>query len=161
MEFVKQLAIYAILIITLWAAVVYLPRFRSLTIPSGNGEISGAEELKSYPLDVTVTIPRLHHGDVVSYRLGDESDDVVHLAWVAGLPGDRIAVAGGKLVVNDKPFAHLERPFSGAVGGALPSCGPLTVPADHLFLVNSEGRNDSLARGPLPSIALRGRLGGL
>ena len=162
MDQLKQLVIYAILICLLWAAVVYLPRFRSITIPGGNGEITGAEQLKSYSLDITVTVPRLRQGDVVSYRLGDESDDVVHLAWVAGLPGDRIAVdATGKLSVNDKPFTQVERLQARKLGATFPSCGPMTVPADHLYLINNEGLNDSLGRGPLPAIALRGRVGGL
>ncbi len=162
MEFLKQMVIYAILITVLWAAIVYLPRFRSLTVPAGNNEITGTEELKSYPLDITVTVQRLRQGDVVTYRLGDETDDIVHLAWVAGLPGDRIAVdAASKLVVNEKPFTKVERLYAQATGTTLPPCGPITVPDDHLFLVNTEGKNDSIGRGPLPAIALRGRVGGL
>lgn len=162
MEFIKQAAIYAILILALWAAIVYLPRFRSVTVPGGNMEVTGAVELESYPLDVTVTLPRLNQGDVVSYRLGDEGEDVVHLAWVAGLPGDRVAVdPAGRLMVNDKPFAQVPRAHSRALGVTLPACGPLTVPADHLFLVNNDGQDDSIGRGPLPAIALRGRVGGL
>jgi signal peptidase I len=162
MELLKTLVVYAILIAALWAAIVFLPRFRSLTVPAGNGEITGAEELKSYPLDVTVTIDRLRQGDVVTYRLGDEADDVVHLAWVAGLPGDQVAVnAQGKLLVNDKPMGQIERAHSAVSGGQLPGCGPLTVPTGHLFVINREGSTDSFGHGPLPMIALRGRVGGL
>ena len=162
MEFIKQLVIYAILIAALWAAIVFLPSFRRVAVPAGNSEIPNARELESYPLDTSVTLARLRQGDVVSYRLGEEGDTVVHLAWVAGLPGDRVAVdASGKLSVNDKPFTQVETANARALGATLPACGPLTVPADHLFLLNSEGQNDSLAHGPLPAIALRGRVGGL
>lgn len=162
MEFIKQIVIYAILIAVLWAAIVFLPGFRRLTVPGGNTEITGAKELEDYPLDLTVTVARLRQGDVVSYRLGDEGDTVVHLAWVAGLPGDRIAVdASGKLSVNDKPFTQVEHLYARGLGAMLPACGPMIVPADHLYLLNSEGQNDSLGRGPLPAIALRGRVGGL
>jgi len=162
MEFLKQMAIYAILIAAIWAAVVYLPRFRTLVVPAGNTEITGTEELKSYPLDITVTVPRLRLDDVVTYRLGDETSDIVRLAWVAGLPGDRIAIdPAGKLLVNDKPSARSPVLYSRAIGTAMPACGPLTVPADHFFVINTEGTTDSLGHGPLPAIALRGRVGGL
>ena len=98
--------------------------------------------------------------DVKVPDIGDFKDVAVIELMVQ--PGDRIAVdATGKLSVNDKPFTQVERLQARKLGATFPSCGPMTVPADHLYLINNEGLNDSLGRGPLPAIALRGRVGGL
>ena len=42
-----------------------------------------------------------------------------------------------------------------------PDAGPLRVPANHVFVLSDNHQLDSLAAGPIPAAALRGRLGSL
>lgn len=155
MEHLKQAIIYAILIALVWVGIAIVPQFRKVVVPAGFDELPGLEELKDYPLDTTIGINRLVVGDTVSYRLGDEGDDVVRLGWVAGLPGDRVGVdADGWWTINGKRFER-------AANTPLPPCHAVPVPADHFMVLTRTHLTDSLKNGPLPATALRGRVGGL
>jgi hypothetical protein len=152
MDWLKQMTIYAIIVATLWVGIVYLPRYRRVAVSSDySNEILGIDMVKDYPLDETATLATLQHGDAICYRLARDGELAVRLGWIAGLPGDVIATnAEGKITINGKIST---RTMPG------PPYGPLLVPAGHFMVVTDGHGFDSLARGPLPAIALRGRIG--
>jgi signal peptidase I len=84
-------------------------------------------------------------GDVIVLRY-PRNPERNYIKRVIGLPGERIAIKGGTLYVNGRPVK--ERYLNGGVVG---DYGPLTVPADTVFVLGDNRNNseDSRAFGPL------------
>lgn len=154
MDFLKQLLTYAILAAVFWGTVVAVKKMSRVQVPSGYTDVNGLTEYTSYRVDETVTLRQYRSGDPVCYRLGANDDRAINFAWIAGLPGDEIAIAKGTLTVNGAAFSRgIEIMQSDA--------GPLRVPANHVYVVSDNHQQDSLTAGPIPAAALRGRLGSL
>ena len=154
MDFLKQLLGYALLVAIFWGTVVLVKKISRVQVPNGYADINGLTEYTSYRLDETVTLRQYRTGDPVCYRMGNDSDRAVTFAWIAGLPGDEVAIAQGILTVNGKPVGRGSETQS-------PNAGPLRVPANHVYVVSDNHQQDSVAAGPIPLAALRGRLGSL
>jgi len=153
LEWLKQLVFYSIAIAAVWAAIVYIPRFKRVAVSGEYTEITGIDTVKDYPLDATATLATLNHGDGICYQLADDGDMSVRLGWIAGLPGDLlVSDSKGKLTVNGKPVGHGED-----IPG--PPLGPLVVPSGHFVVVTDTHQTDSITNGPLPAIALKGKIG--
>ena len=154
MDFLKQLVAYSILIALIWGGIVVVRMLSRAHVPSGYSDINGLMEFTSYRVDRNVTINQFKAGDAICYRISDQEDGQTTFAWVAGLPGDAITVSKGQVLINGKPCDHGEKSL-------LPDCGPIQVPAKHLYVISDRHERDSLARGPIPAIAINGRLGAL
>ncbi|MBA3708032.1 MAG: hypothetical protein H0W83_04315 [Planctomycetes bacterium] len=155
MDVLKQLLTYAFLLALVWAGITYLPRLSRVQLSVDYSEINvpGVEEYKSYSLDRAATIPMLRHGDAVCYRIAKGDDAMANgFGYVAGVPGDLVQITKGKVVVN----GEVNR-FSGDT--LLAEVGPLIIPENHVYVVTTHHNTDSVARGPLPAAALRGRVG--
>lgn len=142
-------------LVSLAALVVGLLAARSsladhYTVPSGSmqptvheGDHIAVNKL-AYGLRVPFTHVRLvsfdgpAHGDVVV--LDSPEDGRVLLKRVAALPGDRVAVHDGEILIDDKPLPHHYRISLDAGGG--PDVEPTVVPKDH-YLVLGDNRGDS------------------
>lgn len=89
---------------------------------------------------------RLRRGDVVVVRLGE----VTSLKRVVGLPGERVALSGGRLVVDGEVVAepYVARRSSDAAW---------TVPVDHVVVLGDHrGRStDSRLHGPVARSRVR------
>jgi hypothetical protein len=154
MDFLKQLLGYALLVALFWGTVVVVKKMSRVQVPSGYSDVAGLAEYTSYRVDETVTLRQYRAGDPVCYRLGNDADRAVTFAWIAGLPGDEIAIAHNVVTVNGKPAGHgsdVQRP----------DAGPLRVPANHVYVLSDSHQLDSVAYGPIPAVGLRGRLGSL
>ncbi len=133
-----------------WAAMVFLPKLARVSVPVGYTDMERMPEYKSYSLDQTPE--QLNRGDLICFRLGSDSDSQTNFAYIAGLEGDQVALdAAGHLSVNGKEFEHGDKV-------PLPTVGTMTVPAGHLYVVSDAHQYDSVARGPLATYAVRGRL---
>ncbi len=107
--------------------------------------------------------PTMHHNELVvvnrlGYRFGlPERGDVIvfhfprdpeqeYIKRVIGLPGDRIAIANGVVMVNEHP---LDEPY---ISAPPRYTGDWTVPADYLFVLgdNRNLSSDSHEWGMLP-----------
>ncbi len=125
-----------------------------ITVPLGYTDVRDLPEFTSYRADQTVHFANYQVGDGVCYRLGAHEDLIVNFGWVAGLPGDSVAISNGQLFINGKT----------AVRGdaiSIPDCGPIPIPRDHLFIVSDQHQRDSIRYGAVPASALRGRIGEL
>lgn len=102
--------------------------------------------------DYLVRTGEPHRGDVVV--LDSPSDDIVLLKRIVAVPGDRVAVRGGRLFIDENPVPielhgdqWYERegqrlhPIDLSMGGG-PDFGPVTVPADS-YLVLGDNRGNS------------------
>jgi len=151
MEFLKQALVYAILVAVLYALVIAVRHFAHVHVPSGFNDISGLEEFTSYGVDRTVTLAQLRPGDAVCYYIDGREEHSLCFAWVVGLPGDEVGVSQGTTLLNGKPTSYGDRL-------ALPDLAGVRIPAHHLWVVSDHHYSDSFAIGPLPAIAIYGRL---
>ena len=154
MEALRRILSYA-LIVALAYGALKLVRFLDIVhVPEGYSDIDGMEPYTSYRIDGEASVAELRAGDAICYRLGPDDERAVQFGWVVALPGDEVAIGDGTLQVNGAPSPHCGRL-------ALPDCAGLRIPAQHLYVISDQHRCDSLARGPLPALAVRGRLGKL
>lgn len=152
MGVLRQAMTYIILILLFWGVVLAIKAFSRVQVPSGYSDIANVNEFTSYRVDQTVTLSAWRPSDVACWRLGADADRAVNFGWIAALPGDQIQVHDGHLEVNGHVCPH------GDVI-ALPDCGPVRIPDGQFYVVSDRHQNDSVAHGPLPSSALRGRVG--
>lgn len=91
-------------------------------------------------------------GDVVVFRINPNADLLIKR--VIGLPGDRVEIHDGQVVINGQVFdePYLTQPTYG-------DYGPIDVPPLHIFVLgdNRGFSNDSRAFGPLPLDSVIGR----
>jgi signal peptidase I len=108
----------------------------------------------------------LHRGDIAVFKFPEEPERDF-IKRVIGLPGDTIELRQRELYVNgaklDEPYAHyLFKQGEGgesAVFDVRERYGPVTVPADHYFMMgdNRDNSQDSRYWGFLPAHYVKGR----
>lgn len=102
---------------------------------------------------VTYRFREPQRGDVVVIRLPHHSRELLIKRTVA-LPGERIAIHGGKVYINGQPLdePYIRQPTRGYMEETL-------VPEGHVFVLgdNRAASNDSRAFGPVPYEAIVGR----
>lgn len=146
--------LYVVLIAAFWGGVLAMKSFSRVQVPSGYSDVDKLSEFTSYRMDQTVAFDAWRPGDAACWRLGPDEERAVNLGWIAALPGDLVQVRDGRLQVNGQVCPQGEVI-------PLPDCGPIRIPDRHLFVISDRHQGDSIARGPLPASALRGRLGSL
>jgi len=93
-------------------------------------------------------------GDIVVFESVDNSDEDL-IKRVIGLPGDEIAVRGGKLFVNGEPQ---QEPYTNKKLPDMTSFAQTIVPEGHVFVMGDNRGNsqDSRVFGPLPKENIEG-----
>ena len=95
-----------------------------------------------------------HRGDIIVFQSVDNSDEDL-IKRVVGLPGDKIAVRGGKLFVNGEPQ---KEPYTNKKLPDKSTFAKTTVPKNHVFVMGDNRANsaDSRVFGPLPEKNIEG-----
>ena len=98
------------------------------------------------------TDPR--RGDIIVFESVDNSNEDL-IKRVVGLPGDKIAVRGGKLFVNGEPQ---KEPYTNKKLPDRSFYAQTTVPKNHVFVMGDNRGNsaDSSVFGPLPEKNIEG-----
>ena len=98
------------------------------------------------------TDPR--RGDIIVFESVDNSNEDL-IKRVVGLPGDKIAVRGGKLFVNGEPQ---KEPYTNKKPPDRSFYARTTVPKHHVFVMGDNRGNsaDSRVFGPLPEKNIEG-----
>ena len=93
-------------------------------------------------------------GDIIVFESVDNSNEDL-IKRVVGLPGDKIAVRGGKLFVNGEPQ---KEPYTNKKLPDRSFFANTTVPKDHVFVMGDNRGNsaDSRVFGPLPKKNIEG-----
>lgn len=93
-------------------------------------------------------------GDIVVFESVQDPDTDL-IKRVVGLPGDRIAVRSGRLIVNGEPQRE---PFTNKDFPDTSFFAPTTVPKNHVFVMGDNRANsqDSRVFGPLPKENIEG-----
>lgn len=99
---------------------------------------------------------RLHapaRGDIIAFR-HDSAAPEIFIKRIIGLPGDRIAIDRGRVIVNGKRLAEPYVQFADSR-----SFAPATVPRDSLYVLgdNRIDSNDSRFWGFVPESAVLGK----
>jgi signal peptidase I len=101
---------------------------------------------------------RPERGDVVIFKF-PENPKVDFVKRVVGLPGDRLQVADGRVLINGVPIpdphGHYDNPYP--LGSR--NFGPVTVPDNQYFMMgdNRDFSNDSRSWGFVDASLLRGK----
>ena len=103
--------------------------------------------------------PRVRRGDIIAFNAPKAlrtTDATYLLRRVVGLPGENIAVRGGRLLVNGHVLAE---PYV-APGTASADFAPVHVPRSEYFVLgDNRGHSvDSIQFGPVPRSSIIGRL---
>ena len=95
----------------------------------------------------------IRRGDIVAFA-HDEATAQTFLKRVVALPGDRVRIERGMLIVNDRPVPE---PYVSFPDGH--SVAPLTVPPHGLYVLgdNRAESEDSRAWGPIDENAVIGK----
>ena len=108
---------------------------------------------------------QIRRGDVVVFKF-PEDPERDFIKRVIGLPGDTVELRNRQVTINgtriDEPYAHYLFPVSDGEGEAFDvrsRYGPVTVPADHYFMMgdNRDNSQDSRYWGFLPAHYVKGR----
>ena len=93
-------------------------------------------------------------GDIIVFK-SVEGDGQDLIKRVVGVPGDEIAVRGGKLFVNGEPQ---QEPYVNKKYPDRSFYAPTTVPKDHVFAMGDNRANsqDSRVFGPVPEKNIEG-----
>lgn len=93
-------------------------------------------------------------GDIIVFK-SVEGDGQDLIKRVVGVPGDEIAVRGGKLLVNGEPQ---KEPYVNKKYPDRSFYAPTTVPKDHVFAMGDNRANsqDSRVFGPVPEKNIEG-----
>jgi signal peptidase I len=106
-------------------------------------------------------------GDVIVFRTREIPAiglDDIYMKRLAGLPGERVRIADGRLMINGRPVTMVDgegRPISyvNAAQLARPA-DELVVPAGDFFVLGDNSRNSADSRywGFVPETSVRGRI---
>lgn len=113
----------------------------------------------------------VHRGDIVVFRWPGHENETPLIKRVVGLPGDRLSLRNGRLLVNGRPMpeGYVRRvrgtpeqtlpAFEGGGVEAWSLATPYTVPPGHYFVMgdNRTESNDSRYWGTVPSGNIIGR----
>jgi signal peptidase I len=93
-------------------------------------------------------------GDIVVFESVDDPDTDL-IKRVVGLPGDRVAVRSGRLIVNGEPQ---KEPYTNKKFPDKSFFAATTVPKNHVFVMGDNRANSSDSRvfGPLPKKNIEG-----
>lgn len=156
LRFAKLIAVFAILWTLLWFNSSY-----------GCRRVEGGEMSPTYPMDKALTIrpgrpeaADLDRGDVVAYAHEVGGRGVKQLVGrIVGLPGDRVRIAKGEVLVNGQRLAET---YVNAKNRSSEDYAEVLVPRDAVFILgdNRTGAKavDSRALGPVSTWALSGKV---
>lgn len=154
MQWIRQLISYALTLGAIIALVTIVPRCARLRVTPEYNDIDKLNVDESLNADTGVTLSGLAIGDAIAFQLGEtkgDHDGGLSLGWVVALPGDEVSIQSKSVMVNGTKVAHGD-PVT------VPDRGPTMIPAGHCFVISDRHQFDSVAFGPLPAAALRGKL---
>ena len=161
MQWIRQLLSYAITLGVIIALVTIVPQCARLRVTPEFNDIDKINVDESLNADTGVKLSGLVIGDAIAFQIGTqagtqagsggEHEAGLSLGWVVALPGDEVSILGKSVMVNGTKVAHGE-PVP------VPDRGPTMVPAGHCFVISDRHQFDSIAYGPLPAAAIRGKL---
>jgi hypothetical protein len=157
MALLKQLITYVVLLCLVVGAVLLINHMLSRAQVASDYTEIDVPDVEHYPTYALhpMALSQMHSGDVVCYRLPKDSEGHGNgngFAWIAGTPGDTIAIAKGVLLVNGEPWKRCP-PLAAAA-----DCAPFAVPLEHLFVITTTHLTDSIARGPMPAAVIQGEV---
>jgi len=151
MQWIRQLISYALTLGAIIALVTIVPRCARLRVTPEFNDIDKLNVDESLNADTGVKLSGLAIGDAIAFQVADKGDGGLALGWVAAMPGDEVSIQGKSVMVNGAKVAHGEQV-------TVPDRGPTMIPVGHCFVISDRHQFDSIAFGPLPAAALRGKL---
>ena len=109
---------------------------------------------------VSYTVGKIKRGDLIAYTNSDSTDASVHVKRVIGLPGEKIQIRDGLILIDGQTYIE-ERAFPSMNSGGLAENG-VTLGKEEYFVLGDNRNNSEDSRftdvGNIPARAVMGKV---
>lgn len=109
---------------------------------------------------VSYTVGKIKRGDLIAYTNSDSTDASVHVKRVIGLPGEKIQIRDGLILIDGQTYIE-ERAFPSMNSGGLAENG-VTLGNEEYFVLGDNRNNSEDSRftdvGNIPARAVMGKV---
>jgi len=150
-EIVIVLALSAVFSYVFCSSVTVLESSMDPTLQAGNRVMINR---------VSYTVGKIKRGDLIAYTNSDSTDASVHVKRVIGLPGEKIQIRDGLILIDGQTYIE-ERAFPSMNSGGLAENG-ITLGNDEYFVLGDNRNNSEDSRftdvGNIPARAVMGKV---
>ena len=150
-EIVIVLALSAVFSYIFCSSVTVLESSMDPTLQAGNRVMINR---------VSYTVGKIKRGDLIAYTNSDSTDASVHVKRVIGLPGEKIQIRDGLILIDGQTYIE-ERAFPSMNSGGLAENGVI-LGNDEYFVIGDNRNNSEDSRftdvGNIPARAVMGKV---
>ncbi|MBR0378805.1 MAG: signal peptidase I [Lachnospiraceae bacterium] len=150
-EIVIVLALSAVFSYIFCSSVTVLESSMDPTLQAGNRVMINR---------VSYTVGKIKRGDLIAYTNSDSTDASVHVKRVIGLPGEKIQIRDGLILIDGQTYIE-ERAFPSMNSGGLAENG-VTLGNEEYFVLGDNRNNSEDSRftdvGNIPARAVMGKV---
>jgi signal peptidase I len=150
-EIVIVLALSAVFSYIFCSSVTVLESSMDPTLQAGNRVMINR---------VSYTVGKIKRGDLIAYTNSDSTDASVHVKIVIGLPGEKIQIRDGLILIDGQTYIE-ERAFPSMNSGGLAENG-VTLGNEEYFVLGDNRNNSEDSRftdvGNIPARAVMGKV---
>ena len=150
-EIVIVLALSAVFSYIFCSSVTVLESSMDPTLQAGNRVMINR---------VSYTVGKIKRGDLIAYTNSDSTDASVHVKRVIGLPGEKIQIRDGLILIDGQTYIE-ERAFPSMNSGGLAEDG-VTLGNEEYFVLGDNRNNSEDSRftdvGNIPARAVMGKV---
>ena len=150
-EIVIVLALSAVFSYIFCSSVTVLESSMDPTLQAGNRVMINR---------VSYTVGKIKRGDLIAYTNSDSTDASVHVKRVIGLPGEKIQIRDGLILIDGQTYIE-ERAFPSMNSGGLAENG-VTLGNEEDFVLGDNRNNSEDSRftdvGNIPARAVMGKV---
>lgn len=132
--------IFEIVVTLVFAAVVAIVMFQSVTMQESSMEPTLSVGDKFFMNRVVYTVSSPERGDIIVFKTNASDDAALHIRRVIGLPGDTVQIVDGRVLINGETYKE-GKDFP-AISNAGMAAKPVTLENGEYFVLG-DNRNNS------------------
>ena len=142
---------FAALVVLVCMAAAWIPGWLARAqVPDGYDDVSlGGDKMSG----VMLSPPPCRAGQMAAYRIGDGPDDI-GFGRVIAVEGDTVEFREGRLFVSGNPIERWDPKSARRMPTG--NLGPITIPANHIYVLSDRHQRDSIALGVIKPDVLLG-----
>ncbi|MDC7289699.1 signal peptidase I [Blautia schinkii] len=132
--------IFEIVVTLVFAAVVAIVMFQSVTMQESSMEPTLSVGDKFFMNRVVYTVSSPERGDIIVFKTNASDDAALHIRRVIGLPGDTVQIVDGRVLINGETYKE-GKDFP-TISNAGMAAKPVTLENGEYFVLG-DNRNNS------------------